>query len=424
MSVIKRGNQWCLRRRVPVEYQQVESRAEIWISLKTDSKRLAAEKAPAVWAEQVAAWKARLSGNDPDAMKHFEAVQDLASSKGVRYMPMDKVLQLPIDALLDRIEVIASRDQKPDTLQAAAVLGTKQPPVLTVTQALETYWALAKDKTFGKSEDQKRRWENPRKKAVRNFVSIVGDKPMNEITPDDMLDFRGYWQERIESGGLTANTANKDLIHLGEVLKTVNKMKRLGLNLPLEGLAFKEGEKSERPPFSDGWIQTKLLAPDTLMSLNPEARAILIGMINTGYRPSEAACAGADQFCLEADIPHMTIKPREGRAIKNKNSKRVIPLVGVSLEAMRAFPNGFPTYRESDATLSATVNKYLRAHGLMESEKHVMYSLRHSFEDRLLRAGVDDRVRRDLMGHSLDRERYGQGGGLAFKAKMLQRIAF
>ena len=201
-------------------------------------------------------------------------------------------------------------------------------------------------------------------------------------------------------------------------------MKRLGVDLPLEGLAFKEGEKSERPPFSDDWIQTKLLDPDALMTLNPEARAIFIGMINTGYRPSEAACAAPDQFCLDAEIPHMIIKPREGRAIKNKNSKRVIPLVGVSLEAMRAFPNGFPTYRESDATLSATVNKYLRAHGLMESEKHVMYSLRHSFEDRLLRAGVDDRVRRDLMGHSLDRERYGQGGGLTFKAKMLQRIAF
>ena len=60
----------------------------------------------------------------------------------------------------------------------------------------------------------------------------------------------------------------------------------------------------------------------------------------------------------------------------------------------------------------------------MESDKHVMYSLRHSFEDRLLREGVDERVRRDLMGHSLNRERYGQGGGLAFKAEMLRRIAF
>lgn len=108
-------------------------------------------------------------------------------------------------------------------------------------------------------------------------MSIVGDKPMNDIPPDDMLEFRGYWQERIETGGVTANTANKDLIHLGEVLKTVNKIKRLGLNLPLDGLAFKEGEKSERPPFSDDWIRTKLLTPHALMSLNPEARAILLG---------------------------------------------------------------------------------------------------------------------------------------------------
>ncbi|WP_343207593.1 DUF6538 domain-containing protein [Aliiroseovarius lamellibrachiae] len=36
MSVMKRGNQWCLRRRVPVEFRSVESRAEIWISLQTD----------------------------------------------------------------------------------------------------------------------------------------------------------------------------------------------------------------------------------------------------------------------------------------------------------------------------------------------------------------------------------------------------
>ena len=424
MSVIKRGNQWCLRRRVPVEFQSVESRNEIWISLKTDSRRLADEKAPAVWNEQVAAWKARLSGHDVDAEKHYEAVQDLAAAKGVRYLPLAQVVKLPIDSLLERIEVIANRIQTPDPLDAAAVLGTKKPPELKVTQALEAYWGLAKDKTFGKSDDQKRRWENPRKKAVRNFVSVVGDKPINEITADDMLEFRSYWQGRIEIGGLTANSANKDLIHLGEVLKTVNKMKRLDMDLPLDGLAFKEGEKSERPPFSDDWIRTKLLAPDALMSLNPEARAILLGMVNTGYRPSEAACAAPDQFWLEADIPHMIIKPREGRAIKNKNSKRVIPLVGVSLEAMRTFPNGFPTYRDSDATLSATVNKYLRANGLMESDKHVMYSLRHSFEDRLLRAGVDDRVRRDLMGHSLNRERYGQGGGLQFKAEMLQRIAF
>ena len=188
MYMFKYVNQWCLRRRVPVQFQQVESRSEVWISLKTDSRRLACEKAPAVWNEQVAAWKARLSGHDDDAVKHFEAFQDLAAAKGVRYMPLDQVVQLPIDTLLDRIETIANRDQRSDPVEAAAVLGTKQPPALTVTQALETYWTLVKGKTFGKCEDQKRRWENPRKKAVGNFVSVVGDKPINNITVDEILN--------------------------------------------------------------------------------------------------------------------------------------------------------------------------------------------------------------------------------------------
>lgn len=159
---IKRGNQRCLRRRVSVEFQQIEARAEIWISLKTDSRRLADEKAPAIWAEQVAAWTARLSGNDPDALKHYEAVQYLAAAKGVRYMPLDQVLKLPIDSLPERIETIVNCNQTPDPVDAAAILGTKKPPALTVTQALDAYWTLARDKTFGKSEDQKRRWENPR----------------------------------------------------------------------------------------------------------------------------------------------------------------------------------------------------------------------------------------------------------------------
>ena len=84
---------------------------------------------------------------------------------------------------------------------------------------------------------------SPRNKANKNFVAIVGDKEIANITRDDMLDFRQHWLDRIEAGEVTANSANKDLIHLGGVLKTVNTMKRLGLSLPLGELSFKEGEK-------------------------------------------------------------------------------------------------------------------------------------------------------------------------------------
>ena len=100
-----------------------------------------------------------------------------------------------------------------------------------------------REKTLGKSEDQRRRWEAPRKKAVKNFVAVVGDKEIANITRNDKLDFRQHWLDRIVAGEVTANSANKDLIHLGDVLKTANTMKRLGLTLPLGELSFKEGEK-------------------------------------------------------------------------------------------------------------------------------------------------------------------------------------
>lgn len=88
---------------------------------------------------------------------------------------------------------------------------------------------------------------------------------------------------RILAEGITPNSANKDLIHTGDVLTTVNKMKRLQLVLPLGDHSFREGERDARPPFSVDWIRTRLLGDGALAGPNTEARCILLGMINTGY---------------------------------------------------------------------------------------------------------------------------------------------
>jgi integrase len=144
-------------------------------------------------------------------------------------------------------------------------------------------------------------------------------------------------------------------------------------------------------------------------------------MINTGYRPSEGAALLPQHIQLEGAVPHILIRP-EGRQLKSKNAKRTLPLTGISLEAIRECRNGFPRYRDKPG-LSATINKFLRENALMESDDHVLYSLRHAFEDRLLASGVDERIRRDLMGHGLGRERYGNGASLEMAHALLQRIA-
>lgn len=422
MSIAKRGRLYHLRRRVPRRYRGVEPRETVWISLHTDSEMLATNKADRAWSQMIEAWEARLAGNSEDAETRYKAARDLARARGFRYLDAGNVAKLPVEDVVARVEAIPAPAKQPDPVEAAALLGTVPEPRITVTKALQLYWTLAREKTFGKSEDQLRRWEAPRKKAVKNFVAVVGDKEIANITRDDMLDFRQHWLDRIEAGEVTANSANKDLIHLGDVLKTVNTMKRLGLSLPLGELSFKEGEARTRPPFSEDWIRTRLLAPRALEGLNGEARGLLLGMVNTGYRPSEGTALTADTIRLDHNVPHISIEPT-GRQLKSQYARRMIPLTGVSLEAFKEFPEGFPRYRDS-ATLSATVNKFLRGKGMLETPRHSFYSLRHSFEDRMLAAGIDDRIRRDLFGHRLDRERYGKGASLEHVAELVARIAF
>ncbi len=421
MAVLMRGSTFQLRRRVPQRYRTVEPRDVVWVSLHTDAETIARSKAQLAWAQLIEAWEARLAGDTGDAEARHAAAQELARIRGFRYLDVGRVAELPAPDLIARIEALERGRTAPSPQEAAALLGTVPSPEITLEKALALYWTLAREKTLGKSEDQVRRWKNPRVKAVRNFVELIGNKPIGAITRDDLLDFRQQWLERIEAGEVTANSANKDLIHLGDVLKTVNTMKRLGLTLPLGELSFREGETRTRPPFSAGWIAKRLLAPGALGGLNDEARGILLGMVNTGYRPSEGAGLSAATIRLESSVPHISIEP-EGRQLKSQYARRLIPLTGVSLAAFREFPNGFARYRNR-ADLSATVNKYLKSNGLLETPQHSFYSLRHAFEDRMLAAGIDDRIRRDVFGHALTRERYGKGASLEQVAALIGQIA-
>lgn len=116
-----------------------------------------------------------------------------------------------------------------------------------------------------------------------------------------------------------------------------------------------------------------------LDGLNDDARAILLLSPDTGLRPSEAANLLAESIKLNHAVPHLVIEPID-RKLKNSQSARTVPLVGVALEVMKLHPNGFPRYRDKADRLSATINKYLRSRKLLPTDDHSLYSCRHNFE--------------------------------------------
>lgn len=411
-----------LRRRVPIRFASVEQRKEIWISLKTDSQQEARGKMDAAWQSVLAAWEARLAGKGEDADAIMESARNLAQQRGFRYLPLDRVAQLPIMDIVRRMEQTVDKDGQLDPAMATAVLGTAKPAKVRTTSVLGEFFTLSKDRIRKKSDDQIRRWKNPREKAFKKFVEVVGDVDLAELSQDDMLDYRDALWERIEREEILPDSANKEIGHIAATMQSVNLSKRLSLTLPLDGLRFKVGRKNTRPSFSSEWIKTRILAPGALSGMNKEARCILLGMINTGYRLSEGAALREDGIRLDTEIPYIHISEID-RQLKTAHSDRIIPLAGASLQAFQQCPTGFPTYFDNPS-LSATINKFLKTNGLKETETTTAYSLRHSFEDRLLDADVDERIRRDLMGHALNRERYGKGANIEKLAQTIDLVAF
>ncbi len=86
--------------------------------------------------------------------------------------------------------------------------------------------------------------------------------------------------------------------------------------------------------------------------------------------------------------------------------------------------NGFPRYHDKADSLSALVNKVLDGRGLRPEPGQSLYSLRHTFEDRLTAVNAPDKIIACLMGHKWSRPRYGVGPSLELKRDWLAKIAF
>jgi integrase len=196
---------------------------------------------------------------------------------------------------------------------------------------------------------------------------------------------------------------------------------------PFDGLSFSEKKKRKRPPFPVQWMKDEILVPGKLATMNDQARAILLILVETGARMGEIANLNSATIDIASNVPHIKIEPRhdpdDPREIKTQSSIRTIPLIGMALEALRRHPNGFPRYKDKETVLSNTLNKFFRDNNLFPTDKHTIYSFRHSFEDRMKEAGLDHELRRMLMGHVIDRPDYGIGGAMEWRLRELMKIA-
>jgi hypothetical protein len=258
---------------------------------------------------------------------------------------------------------------------------------------------------------------------VNDPIGIIGDKEIAKLTRDDAVSFRMWWQKRIAAEGLDIGSANKAIGIISKMLFTVDRAHQYRLPPVFKELRLSGGVWGQRAAFDTSYVQTSLLADGALQGLNDEARHLLMLIADTGMRLSEAANLLPETIQLGHAIPHVQVRA-SGRLLKTAHSVRDIPLVGCALAVMKLNPAGFPRYRDKGASLSATINKFLGAKGLLPSDNHSLYSLRHTFEDRLTAVEAPEKIVAELMGHKWIRPKYGAGPTLEHKHKWLSKIAF
>jgi hypothetical protein len=420
--LLKRNDRYYFNRKVPSDLKEFDPRPIIRFSLKTDSRKDAIRLMVLHNEKLEGYWKNLVRSGQSHDLSMFEKIVQLARLEGFSYLPNVEVAKLPIEDIARRFAIIKKNDE--DEKSFAAVLGGVEPPKLLLSEVVDKFISYAAPRTMNKSPNQIRKWINPRKLAMKNLIACVGNKEFSALTREDILKFRDWWIGRVKSGETIAGTANKNLINIKNTIETVNDNLNTSLDTQqlFKKLLLPSDNEGQRLPFETDYILSTLLNPENLKGLNEQAKWVLYAMAETGAGVSEQVGLMAEDIVLNHDVPHIIIRPRQNKALKTKYRKREIPLVGFALDAFKACPNGFINYHGNPDSLSGVLSKYLKESGMLPTNRHTVYSLRHSFQDRLLAANAPDRVQADLMGHKFNRPAYGDGASLKHKFDWLKKI--
>lgn len=430
-----RGDWLHYYRRVPTRYAHLDRRRFVTAACDTDDvgKAVVARDRLNELFEDY--WRSLARSEDPDARRKHLAAIVRARLEGFTYIPATKLLEGPDEEIIRRLEQLgfnqkadernpgakATPDEKAATV---SLLGMVKDPELTFSRLVETYENLTKEERRKMSEMQLHKWRLPLTRATKNIIAALGgDRSIASFSRADALEFRDWWYKRVIDEHLSVESANKDITHIGKMIALVSDRYDLELPRRFRALRFVSNDRTTRPPFSTDHIRDVLLAPRALDGLNAGARGVVLGMINTGARPSELAGLRPEDIHLKAEIPHISIRAYPGRVLKTRFSERLLPLVGPSLEGIRLVLESGGVYRDRGGQLSGAVNKFLDENNLLETPSHVLYSLRHSFKDRLTSVDAPGLIGSELMGHKFDRPFYCQGPTLEKKLEWVLKIA-
>jgi hypothetical protein len=206
----QRGRVYYLRVRVPSKFADVEPRVEINRSLKTRDRAEAEARCAIAKAALLHDWRARKSWQEaPHARESFDASIELLNAWGLKYRPMQKLIEGPIEDLLQRVETVMRAGHDAAALPVA--LGAVELPHILLSEMPPEMEKLRAKDAAAKNARQLREWRAKYERAASYFKELVSDKNVLEITEADAPVYFEHWKKLHAESAITANYAAKKL---------------------------------------------------------------------------------------------------------------------------------------------------------------------------------------------------------------------
>ncbi|MFN7009049.1 MAG: tyrosine-type recombinase/integrase [Allorhizobium sp.] len=255
-----------------------------------------------------------------------------------------------------------------------------------------------------------------RLERVMGYLShaIEADRPLDQLTREDAREVRDHMLRDLDMKPATVRRYMNDIravVSFGITEFGLRDALNPFLRLEIRLQTVAREERSPIPAKTLKAIRDRLEA-----HAGADLWQIWRMMEGTGCRLSEVTGLLVSDLFLTDTIPYLNLVHHPHRRLKNNASIRRVPLIGEALsatkEALKA-ANGSPMLfarycrvRGGDAA-SAILMKHVRT--VTTDPKIVVHSLRHTMEDRLIRARVEEFDRNLVLGHSRGGmgERYG-----------------
>ena len=247
----------------------------------------------------------------------------------------------------------------------------------TILDALDLYLKLkgqGKDKVFYRTAT----------KNIEYVTKVLGNKPIKSYSSSGGAKFRDWLIEQ----GVGINTFKRVFSSVRSIVNIIISEEGLDCSNGFAGTYFPDIDRiNERKPIPVELIKR---VQRKCKNQDDDLRWLVALLSDSGMRLGEAVGLLKSDIKLDANIPHISLKPHQWRTLKTKGSERSIPLVGVSLWACKRImdsndsPFAFPRYTNTSNcnanSASASLNKWLKD---QLTDDYVIHSFRHSLRDRL-----------------------------------------